>query len=189
MTTSVGSSYDLQFRAPLTARAAEICRNGSFIEAMQQNDGRYIGAEHLFLAIIKDPNSLPAAVLRKIGVLDQVVRETRLRLAAVGIMNNKVTGSVLGYLVQAEDGGVVVVDEQGAPVSAEDRDRRATPLWYDDDRAVWGFEGSAAEWRRRLRPGALLLHILGPELANWDWTEPENREATRGMAGHDEPEP
>lgn len=162
------SVHQLRLRAPLTDRAARLCRDGAFIESMELCDGEYIGAEHIFLAIVKDNNSLPAKVLHELGVLDQVIEEIRLWIAAAEVASNKTTGSTQGYLVEAEDGEVIVVDEHGSPVSPDDQHRQPKPLWYDGDDAVWYFRGTIREWGRRLSPGRLRYYMVGPDLAKWD---------------------
>ncbi|TMD14408.1 MAG: hypothetical protein E6J00_05635 [Chloroflexi bacterium] len=52
------------------------------LEAARQSGQKHVGTEHVFLAILLDPHSIPSQMLNDIGVRDQLVKQIEALLAS-----------------------------------------------------------------------------------------------------------
>lgn len=104
-----------------------------------------VGVEHLFLAILKDPSSLPALLTSEAGMTNDLVQRIEAILGSDGYLGEsnrlvKDTGETVGYAVKDEAGDMMVVYGDGTPVASTTR--RPVPLFHDSQgRPVWAYEG------------------------------------------------
>jgi ATP-dependent Clp protease ATP-binding subunit ClpA len=71
----------IEFPAPLTPRAAKILASASEV-ARSMGAATYIGVEHIFSAIVREGESVPAQVMRSLGYEDAIVSELERVLAS-----------------------------------------------------------------------------------------------------------
>lgn len=132
-----------EFPAPLTPRARRILQRAGQ-EAEDRGATNFIGVEHIFLAILSDDGSVPVQVLARLGLIKQVRQALEEVLSSDGYHTGSNWaldhgGDVEGYLVEAERGGGMLVDENGIPIHSSD-DRVPKPAFYDADGPVWAYK-------------------------------------------------
>jgi ATP-dependent Clp protease ATP-binding subunit ClpA len=63
----------IEFPEPLTPRATRILENAAW-EAQRVGARGFIGAEHIFLAILDDPDAVPSKILERLDVRQQILQ-------------------------------------------------------------------------------------------------------------------
>ena len=94
----------VEFPYKLTPRAERILAAAGAEAARRRHD--YIGAEHLFWALMADAGSIPSQVLEKAGVRSDAVQEVE-RIIATSKPSNLVAdrdGNIVGKMVMGPDG-------------------------------------------------------------------------------------
>jgi ATP-dependent Clp protease ATP-binding subunit ClpA len=155
-TVSPSRTKTIEFPVELTPRAVAILRQAA-TEARAVGASDFIGVEHIFLAIVKNEGAVSTQVLNKLGVTEQVIQELESVLSseryhwASNIAVNA-EGRFVGYMVQAEDEDMIIVEEHGRAVFEKDDGRTPIPLFTDEEgNRQWGYEGSREDWPGRPR--------------------------------------
>ncbi|MDQ4142691.1 MAG: Clp protease N-terminal domain-containing protein [Actinomycetota bacterium] len=148
---SQGRKKVIGFPVQLTPRATGILEQAAQ-EASRHGANDFIGVEHIFLAILREGQSLPALLLNQLGLTERIVRELENTLGSEGyhqatnwVMRRD--GTLIGYMVEAEDGDVIIVDDQGVPVGEDGTPlpsapgaRKPKPVSFDQHgNPLWAF--------------------------------------------------
>lgn len=106
----------VEFDYKLTPRAERVLKAAS--EEARRRGHEYVGTEHLFWALMGDPDSVPAQVLENAGVRDSAVQEVE-RIIANSVPSDLVVdrdGNVIGHMTIGPAGKARIVDDDGREV-------------------------------------------------------------------------
>jgi hypothetical protein len=114
----------------LTPRAERVLRAAS--EARRRGH-EYVGAEHLFWALMGNPDSVPAQVLEKAGVRDSAVQDVE-RIIGNSVPSDLVVdldGNVIGHMTVGPGGEARIVDDDGREVDLSALSAKVASLSFD----------------------------------------------------------
>lgn len=108
----------VEFDYKLTPRAERILRVAS--DEARRLGHEYVGAEHLFWAIMADPDSVPTQIAEKAGVRAALVKEVEDAIAD-SIPSDFVVdrdGNIIGHMTIGSNGEARIVDDEGNEVQS-----------------------------------------------------------------------
>lgn len=106
----------IEFAYKLTPRAERILRAANDEAARRGHE--YIGAEHLFWALMADPDSVPSQILERAGVRTAAIQQVEQTIAD-SVPSDLVVdrnGNVIGHMTIGPNGEARMVDDEGNEV-------------------------------------------------------------------------
>jgi ClpA/ClpB-like protein len=108
----------VEFAYKLTPRAERILKAASAEAAKRGHE--YVGAEHIFWALMADPDSVPTQILERAGVRASAVQQVE-EVIANSIPSDLVMdrdGNVIGHMTIGPKSEARIVDDEGNEVQA-----------------------------------------------------------------------
>ena len=94
-------------------------------ESRRAGTGQAVGAESIFLAMMRDEHTIPAQILAEMGVHQEAVRRVEETMGSQGyrtgsnmVVNRQ--GKQIGFMWKGDDGTPFVGDAEGNPIQVTD---------------------------------------------------------------------